>query len=79
MGWTEFPKWLRANLLRGVHLILANPKPHNQRGLALPLFRFLVDVENGDFGTVGDLAVNPVNERGSNGEGGGNSKPGEVG
>jgi len=48
MDWDEFVRWLRSNLVKGVHLLLIDPKSNEEYGRALPLFQFLVAIEGMD-------------------------------
>jgi len=55
LGWSvvqmegkEFLRWLRSNLLQGVGLLLVNPKPKQDYGRVVPIFRFLAEMESGD-------------------------------
>lgn len=50
MEWEEFLRWLRSNLVKGVHLLVINPKSNENFGRALPIFPLLVDVEGGTLG-----------------------------
>jgi hypothetical protein len=57
LGWSvvqikceEFLRWLRSNLLKGVTLLVIDPKSNENHGRALPLFQVLVAVEGGVLG-----------------------------
>lgn len=47
MEWEEFLRWLRSNLVNGVHLLVVNPKSNEDLVRALSICSLLVDVEDG--------------------------------
>jgi hypothetical protein len=56
MGREEFLRWLRSNLLQGVGLLLVNPGRKQDYSQAVPTFRLLVEMENGDLSALAEAS-----------------------